>query len=70
MTPQAYLYSHIYDDMLAALERVVENHDPACPYSRSMLRTYLMLALGETGGVWPASIYQGEDAGPSVFVMV
>lgn len=69
MQAQAYLHTDVYHATLDALERVVENHDPDRAYDVSMLRTYLMMALGEVGGIWPASIYQGEDAGPSVFVM-
>lgn len=64
---QAYLHTHIYHAAVDALERITRDHDPANP---DCLRSTIIEALGEIGGIWPASCYTGEDerAGPSVFV--
>lgn len=70
MQAQGYLHTDVYHAMLDRLEQIVTSHDHDNVYDVSMLRTRFIEALGEVGGIWPASVYQGEDAGPSVFVMV
>lgn len=69
MQSQFYFSSHIYHATVERLEQIAAGHDPECPHAVGTLRTLIIEALGEIGGIWPASIYQGEDdqAGPSIF---
>lgn len=71
MQPQIFISSNAYHDTLDALEVIVANHDPNCAYDVSMLRTRLMEALGDSGGIWPASAYDGGDdlAATAIFAM-
>lgn len=71
MQSQVYFPSHILNATLDRLEQIVTKHDHGCPYDASMLRTRLIEALGEVGGIWPVSVYQDEDDpnGPSVFAV-
>jgi hypothetical protein len=69
MQPQAYLHSHTYHATVDALERIAADHDPA---DAGWLRSKIIEALGEIGGIWPASCYTGEDdkAGRSIMVTI
>lgn len=71
MQSQVYFSSHVYHATVDRLEQIIAAHDPDNEYDVSMLRTWLIEALGEVGGIWPASVYQGEDdpCGPSVFAV-
>ncbi len=59
--PQAYLHTDTYHAALDALEAAALAHDPA--ESSSDLRTRLIMALGEVGGIWPISCFTGEGEG-------
>lgn len=65
--PQAYLHTHVFHETVDALERIASDHHPA---DAGWLRSKIIEVLGEIGGVWPASAYQGDDdpAGPSIMV--
>ncbi|TGU87715.1 hypothetical protein EN794_050495 [Mesorhizobium sp. M00.F.Ca.ET.151.01.1.1] len=65
MEPQAYLHSHTYHATVDALESIASSYDAGSPTD---LRTQIIQALGEIGGIWPMSCYAGEEAGPSILV--
>lgn len=56
--PQTYMPTDIYHHMLDQLETVARNFDPAAPDD---LRTRLIMAVGEEGGIWPASCFNGQN---------
>lgn len=57
---EAYLHSATYHEMLDRLVRIAAEHDPADTMAVAMLRTNIIAALGETGGVWPMDCFTGE----------
>jgi hypothetical protein len=58
MDQQTYIPTDTYHHALDGLELVARSFDPAAPDD---LRTRLIIALGEIGGVWPASCFTGDD---------
>lgn len=59
--PQAYIHTDTYHATLDALEAAALEHDPAAPFID--LRTRLIMALGEVGGIWPISCFTGDGEG-------
>lgn len=57
--PQVYIHSDIYYAAIDALEAAALAYDPETP--EIDLRSRLIEALGCVGGVWPISIYSGQD---------
>jgi hypothetical protein len=57
MDQQTYKPDDIYHHTLDSLEHIARNFDPAAPDD---LRTRLIIALGEVGGVWPSSCFTGD----------
>jgi hypothetical protein len=56
MTDQtSYLATDAFAAMLDQLEHIARSFDPAAPDD---LRTRLVEALGETGGIWPMAIFR------------
>jgi hypothetical protein len=58
MTADVYLPSDQYRHMLDELESVARSHDPA---ALDELRTRLIMAVGEIGGVWPDSCLVDQE---------
>lgn len=57
---QVYHHTDAYHAVLDNLEAQVRNFDPAAPDD---LRTRLIMILGEVGGIWPISCFNGQDEG-------
>lgn len=56
---QTYIHSDLYQHTIDQLEGIARTFDPAAPDD---LRTRIIMVLGETAGVWPASCFTGKDA--------
>lgn len=71
MQSQVYFPSHVYHATLDRFEQFIAAHNPCNEYDVSLLRTRLIEALGEVGGIWPVCVYLDEDDpnGPSVFAV-
>lgn len=60
---QTYMPSDLYHHVLDHLEDLFARFDPAAP---DCLRTRLIMILGEEGGIWPASCFNGENEGQAI----
>jgi hypothetical protein len=58
MTQQNYIATDAYHDVLDNLEAQVRNFDPSAPDD---MRTRLIMILGEVGGIWPISCFNGQQ---------